>query len=233
MKTRIYLLATAALPLLAGCASAGHATPNVYSGPMPELELPNQPHYISDGSLYAETSAADLVSDFRAAHIGDIVTVRFVESANASTTADNKLKKNSSTKLEAPVLFGFENQLKGALGSDFDPALAFQVAGSKEFNGAGETTRKQTVTAVVAARVMAVGTGGRMLIAGSKRVNVNHERQVITMAGIIRPEDVSAANSVSSSVIADLSFSMGGSGDLNDITRQGWFQRLLSKVWPF
>ncbi len=227
------ITATFALLLLVGCASSRDVRPETYAGPLPQLEIPAQPHYLTDGSLYAETGAADLISDFRAAHIGDIVTVRFIEAANASTTADNKLKKDSKTKLESPVLFGWENRLKGKLGPDFDPALAFQVGTGKEFSGQGETTRKQTVTAVVAARVMAVGTGGRMLIAGSKRVTVNHEQQTITMAGIIRPEDVGADNAITSSSIADLSFYIGGNGDLGDITRQGWFHRLLSKIWPF
>jgi len=227
------LVAMLAALALAGCASAHRAEPTVFDGELPELELPQQPRYLSEGSLYSDGSAAELVGDFRARHVGDVLTVRITESSLGKTSADSDLTKDSSLKVEAPVIFGFENKLKGKLGPDFDPSLALSATTGKEFKGEGATSRAQTLTANLAVRVMAVGTGGRMLIAGKKRVQVNREKQTIVLAGIVRPEDVQANNIVYSSSIADLTIDYGGRGDVAEVTRQGWFHRLLSKIWPF
>lgn len=231
---RSYLvLAAAGVFLLAGCASTRVAQPETFAGDLPQLEVPQQPYYLSEGSLYSETSAAELIGDFRARHVGDILTVRVTESSLGKSSADNNLKKDSSLKLEAPVLFGWENKLKGKLGPDFDPSLALQATTGKSFKGEGQTSRAQTLSARVAVRVMAVGTGGRMLVAGTKKITVNREKQTLTLAGIVRPDDVDSDNTISSSAIADLSIHYGGTGDLADVTRQGWFHRLMAKIWPF
>ena len=231
---RIYLvLAVVGFFTLAGCASAGAARPETFAGDLPQLEVPRQPYYLSEGSLYSESSAAELIGDFRARHVGDILTVRVTESSLSKSSADNNLKKDSSLKLEAPVLFGWENKLEGKLGPDFDPTIALQAGTSKAFKGEGETSRAQTLSARVAVRVMAVGTGGRMLVAGTKKITVNREKQTITLAGIVRPDDVDSNNTINSTAIADLSIHYGGTGDVADVTRQGWFHRLMAKIWPF
>ena len=217
----VALAVAALLAGLAGCASSPKPAPTVFDGEMPELEVPNTPRPVSAGSLYTENGGADLVGDFRARHVGDVLVVRVSESALGESSADNRLDKSESTSVRAPVLFGYENSLVGELGPDFDPSLALQTGTERQFEGEGETSRSQQLTANIAVRVMAVGTGGRMLIAGSKE------------AGIVRPEDVGPNNTISSNAVADLRVSYGGTGDLADVTRQGWFHRLMAKIWPF
>ncbi len=219
--------------LFAACKSAPTPQPGVYPGRLPDLELPDTPRPISEGSLYNEGSGAELVGDFRGRHVGDVIVVRINEDALGSSSADSKIDKTSSNELKAPTLFGWEEQLKDALGPAFDPALAYKTNNAQTFNGKGETNRAATLQAQVAVRVMAVGTGGRMVIAGTKDITVNREHQTLTLAGIIRPEDVRADNTVSSASIADLTIKYGGTGDMADTTRQGWFTKLVSKIWPF
>ncbi len=227
------ILASFAL-LLAGCRSTPTPAPTVFDGRLPELEVPGGPTYLSEGSLYSEqVGAAQLIGDFRARHRGDVLTVRVTESALGSSKADQTLDKKTSNSLKAPVLFGYENKLKGKLGPDFDPALALGVSGEKSFEGEGETTRSARLNAAISVRVLAVGTGGRMLVAGSKEIHINNEKQIMTLAGIVRPEDVGTNNSIPSSAIADLRITYGGAGDVADVVRQGWFQRMLTRIWPF
>jgi flagellar L-ring protein precursor FlgH len=229
----LLLAAAALLCVVSGCASHPKPAPTVFDGELPELELPNSPRPVSPGSLYTENGGADLVGDFRARHVGDVLVVRVSESALGASSADNKLEKSESTAVKAPVMFGWENKVAGNLGPDFDPSLALQTSTERQFEGEGETSRSQQLTANIAVRVLAVGTGGRMLIAGTKEVDLNHEHQKLTLAGIVRPEDVGPNNTISSNAVADLRISYGGTGDLADVTRQGWFHRLMAKIWPF
>lgn len=234
MKRRIGLgFATTCLCAAVGCASAPAPQQSVYDGPLPQLELDRRPRPTNEGSLYAGGSAADLIGDFRAHRIGDVLTVRISESSLGQTSADDKLDKSGSLKLQAPVVFGYEGKLAGKIGPAFDPALALDVSSEKSFKGSGQTSRNNTLTGTVAVRVLAVGTGGQLLVAGQKEVTVNHEKQRLTLAGIVRPEDVLADNSIPSSVVADLTIQYGGKGDINDTIREGWFHALISKIWPF
>ncbi len=219
--------------LLAGCTSGRRPAPAMYPPQLPDLEpaLPAAP--VSEGSLFRDGGAAELVGDFRARHVGDVLTVRITESALGTTSADNKLDRKSDNSLKAPVIFGWENKVGGKLGPDFDPAVALGASTESSFAGTGETTRKSSLSATLAARVLAVGSHGQLLIAGTKKISVNREHQYITLVGIVRAEDVLANNTISSSQIAELTIHYGGTGDVADATRQPWFQRLMSKIWPF
>ncbi|MBP7146473.1 MAG: flagellar basal body L-ring protein FlgH [Acidobacteria bacterium] len=227
------LASVALAALCAACATVPQPTPTVFDGPLPVLEDASQAPALSEGSLYANNGAAELVGDFRARHMGDVLTVQIVETSLGKASADNQLDRSSSTELKAPVILGWENKAKGKLGPDFDPALALSATTEQSFDGQGATTRQSTLSGRIAVRVLAVGAGGRMLVAGKKEILVNRERQIITLAGIVRPEDVGPSNTIASSQIADLTITYGGHGEIADTTKQGWFQRLMAKLWPF
>jgi flagellar L-ring protein precursor FlgH len=219
--------------LLAGCATARPPQPSVYDGPLPPLDINYRLRPVSEGSLFDESAASDLVGDFRAHRIGDVLTVKISESSLGRTSADDQLEKTGDIKLEAPVIFGYEGKVAGKLGPLFDPKLALDASSAKTFEGSGQTSRNNSLTGTIAVRVLAVGTGGQLLVAGQKEITVNHEKQRITLAGIVRREDVAADNSIPSNVIADLTIHYGGRGDINDTIKQGWFHKLISKIWPF
>ena len=83
------------------------------------------------------------------------------------------------------------------------------------------------------ARVVEVLPSGNLRIVGSREVTVNHERQFITLYGIIRPRDVSANNVIESSYIADARIVYSGSGIVNDRQRPGWMSNIVNNIWPF
>jgi flagellar L-ring protein precursor FlgH len=57
--------------------------------------------------------------------------------------------------------------------------------------------------------------------------------ETIQVAGIIRPEDVSAVNTVQSRRLANAQISYRGSGDLASTAKAGWGPSALMKLWPF
>jgi flagellar L-ring protein precursor FlgH len=221
------LLLLAVVAALFGCASTPFMPASVYEQPMPTLEQVPPAGPVSPGSLFTDTNAADLAGDFRARHTGDVLIVRVRETSLGKSASDKKLGRQSTNTLDAPVAFGWEDKVDFGL----DPALSTST--DLQFDGKGETTRESELTATIAVRVMAVGSGGPMLVVGQKDVKVNQERQRLTLAGIVRPEDIARTNVIDSARIADLTITYGGFGDINDTTRQPWFQRLLAVLWPF
>ena len=86
----------------------------------------------------------------------------------------------------------------------------------------------------VSALVTNVLPNGNLVVSGVKEVMVNSERQRITISGVVRWNDVSLSNRVSSDRLADLTIRVDGKGVVNDaIRRPGFLYRLLMGLLPF
>ena len=49
----------------------------------------------------------------------------------------------------------------------------------------------------------------------------------------VRPKDIDANNTVSSSAIADAQIRYSGNGIITNATRKGWLSNAIDWVWPF
>ena len=74
---------------------------------------------------------------------------------------------------------------------------------------------------------------GNLVVEGKRQLTVNEEDQFIIISGIVRPDDISSDNVVSSQYIANARIAYTGKGVINDKMRPGWFTRILDWVWPF
>jgi flagellar L-ring protein FlgH len=71
-------------------------------------------------------------------------------------------------------------------------------------------------------------------VQGQKEILVNSEKQVITVRGIIRPDDLSATNSVPSDRVARMEILVNGKGVVNDAVKRPFIlYRLLLGLLPF
>lgn len=185
------------------------------------------------GSLWRGGHGRGLFQDLRAHRVGDLVTINIVETAKASKKANTKGGRESSIDAGIDNLLGWEKSLGKFFGSDFDNASMFKASITNDFNGTGETSRDESMTASITARVVDVTSNGNLFIRGTREVRVNNENQYITLTGLVRPEDISPDNTVLSSYIADARISYTGSGSVSDKQRPGWLMRAADYVWPF
>ena len=186
----------------------------------------NQAIAENDGSLWSEDRPQSfLFSDFKAGRMGDVVTVRIVESSKGNKNASTKTEKDSSLSTSISAFFGMP--------SDKLSQASVGAETSEKHDGAGSTSRSSELTAVITARVIDVMPNGNLVIDGRREVVVNNETQFLYVTGIVRPEDIGPNNTVLSSYIADAKITYTGTGVVSDKQRVGWFVRLLDKVWPF
>src|SRR3989304_5775006 len=186
----------------------------------------NQAIAENDGSLWSEDRPQSfLFSDFKAGRVGDVVTVRIVESSKGNKNASTKTEKDSSLSTSISAFFGMP--------SDKLSQASVGAETSEKHDGAGSTSRSSELTAVITARVIDVMPNGNLVIDGRREVVVNNETQLLYVTGIVRPEDIGPNNTVLSSYIADAKITYTGTGVVSDKKRVGWFVRLLDKVWPF
>ncbi len=225
--------------ILGGC---GHDTPGSRAAvpvlkpaaPVAESIVQQRaPHY-RNGSLInldggEHGDFVHIFSSRRARYVDDIVYVlvaeQFKGTGAASTSSDGK----NSTKYSVPALFALKQYL-GDLGA-MDNWL--ETERSNKTAGSGATSRSNTLTAKIAARVTEILPNGDFRIIGTHFTKVNNEDHYVTISGIIRPTDISANNYILSSAIADARIEYSGDGTIGTKQRVGWGTKVLDLVWPF
>lgn len=189
-------------------------------------ELQNRQQVRNTGSLwYGDQSRSYFFQDAKAGFIGDIVTVKIVENAKGSKDAKTQTGRSSNLSTSTTSFFGTPANTLAGLGAG--------TTFSNEFDGDGATSRSGSLTAEVTAVVTAVYPNGNLAIKGRREVLINHEKEYISVKGIIRPEDVGPGNTVLSNVIADAKIEYSGLGAISDKQRPGWLMRIVDMIWPF
>ncbi len=190
----------------------------------------------TEGSLWpGETSRNMLFVDSKAKKVGDIVTILISENSSATKKATTDTSKDSSAEIATGGLFGLPNHLGFTnlfgLGKSFNPSM--NTSNKNQFKGEGTTTREDNFTATLAATIVEVFPNGNFRVKGKRKVALNKEDQILTLEGIIRPEDISFDNTIDSKLIADAKIAYDGSGVISEKQRVSWGIRVLDWVWPF
>jgi flagellar L-ring protein FlgH len=180
------------------------------------------------GSLLAGPVAlVDLSADLRARDINDIVTIIVSEQASAVSTGLTKTQRSSNASAGV-------TSASGPLAVPERFANLITLNGNNQLNGQGTTSRTTTLTTTISARVVDVLPNGFLVIEGSKTVLVNSENQIVTVRGVVRPYDLSRANTVLSGNIAEMELKINGRGVVNDaVHRPNILYRLLLGALPF
>ena len=168
-----------------------------------------------------------LMTDPRARHVNDLITVRVVESITASGTADSSVSKTGSTSIGLPSLFGLEKKLPSAI----DPTSLASGKSDNQFKGTGSTTRTGLLTAVMTARVAEVLPNGDLVVEGVREIDINGDRQIVVLSGVARVADVLPDNSVASTSLGQLQIRYFGQGLMKDSLSPGWLIRILNKIF--
>jgi flagellar L-ring protein precursor FlgH len=180
------------------------------------------------GSAWNPTSRlTDLGSDLRARLVDDMVTILVAERASAVSTGATKTARQSQVK-SAVTAAGGVTRASGPL------ANLAAVNTATQLDGNGTTSRDTTVATTLAARVVAVLPNGYLVVQANKEIEVNSERQLITVRGVVRPVDLSPGNVVQSNNLAQLEVHINGKGVVGDAIRRPFFlYRLLLGLLPF
>lgn len=229
MKRHLILLpALALIPLAAGCNTSHKSVvqPASMVAPPPEQVAQAQRN---TGSLFSDSEADLLFSDNRARRVGDIVVVNIVESSTGESTADTTADRESTINLGVSSFFD-RTQLGGV---PIGTTPFVNTSATTEFEGEGETTRENQVSATIGARVVRELPGNVLEVQGAREIRVNEETQIIVVKGLVRQRDIGPDNTIASTRLADARIEYFGKGILADKQKPGWVAQILDNIWPF
>jgi flagellar L-ring protein FlgH len=246
-----FRLALAALALLAagGCARFDHLgrpptlnpvgeaeesktlTPTDLVGRLPTatppVALPSQP-----GSLW-QTGSQNFFNDNRASRVGDILTVLISMDENATFKNQTDRDREADESMGAPHFFGLESKLKDILPNAVDPEKLVELNSGSGSKGGGSSRRSEQLQMKMAAIIAAVLPNGNFVLNGNQEVRVNYELRDLQIAGVVRPQDITAENTVTYDKIAEARIAYGGRGQISDVQQPRYGQQVLDMVLPF
>lgn len=179
------------------------------------------------GSLWTDTGRmADMASDFKARHIGDLVKILIVQDTSATNTAN--VGTDRSFKASSGI-----DALGGHLSNSGVQNL-FSPRSSQTLQGKAQASSKSTLRTTLTGTVVATLSSGALVIQAERSLTMNNERQTVILRGVVRSVDIAPDNSVLSNELSNLELELKGKGVISDGTRPpNVIMRILLRILGF
>ncbi len=163
--------------------------------------------------LYGSGNWSAMASDRRALHVGDSLTVVVYE---------NSLVQNSSQAGSQK-----STQLSGQASSGNSARAPAQLGVTGQFDSQAQTGRSDKLVAQITVIVDGVLPNGDLHVSGQQVINVAGDHTKISVKGRVRPEDISGANTVLSTRLADAAIDYDGTGLVSRGAKPGLINRFF------
>jgi len=177
--------------------------------------------------------ARAFLKDQRASNVGDVVTVVINVNESAQISNETKSGRSSEERADATNFLGFESKLSKVLPSAVDPTSLVHTDSTSANDGSGSVNRSEQVTLSVAATITQVLPNGNLVVQGRQEMRVNYEVRNLQVAGVIRPQDISATNTIPFDQIAEARLSYAGHGQISDKQQPRYGEQIFDVLFPF
>jgi flagellar L-ring protein precursor FlgH len=169
---------------------------------------------------------ASWTADRRDFAVGDIIKVAVDEyalaAANKGTVSEASRERRMGVGAGASM---------GSSGVNVGPADGSLQTGDKGTSRSrGEATRGSRYVGEIPVRVVAITPEGLLQVSGMKVIDVDKNKQEMTLSGLVRPQDVDSRDVVESSSIADARLVYISKG--LDRPKSGILGRIVGIIWP-
>lgn len=222
---KVCLLAAVFPFMLTGCALDA-------MGPQPDdpdfaPALPEEDYTtaVPSGSLFNPYSSNNgLYTDTRAHKVGDLISVTLDERTTASKNAGTTMGKENSINMGILNIGGRPVTAHG-----YDTSVG--LTNSTDFAGNSDASQSNRLSGNISVSVVKVLANGNLVVRGEKWLMLNNGNEYIRVTGIVRSEDVSSDNTVSSQRIANARIQYGGTGDFANTQERGLISRFFNSAF--
>jgi flagellar L-ring protein precursor FlgH len=168
---------------------------------------------------------ANMVADYKASRVGDLVTISINQNLSSTSTGNVATSRNFSASSGITSLPGL---LKTA-----GVANLFSPNSAQALTGKGQSTSTTALTTTLTGRVVALLPGGVLVIEAERQLLMDDQRETVILRGLVRPGDLDATNTVISNSVGDLEVEVKGKGVISESTRppnllMKWILRVLN-----
>jgi len=176
-------------------------------------------------------SERSMFADSKAKTRGDILTI--VVSETNSTVSSQQKKSSKDSSIDAGVSQFLFPPAVSKFGTKGGALPSTTLAAKSDFTGGGSVNNSQSLNARAAVLVTDVLPNGNLVIEGVRVVTFSGETQYVSLHGLVRPDDITSANTVASSNIADVRIEFISEGSLTDAQKKGWLTKLYDTLRPY
>ncbi|MBN1164362.1 MAG: flagellar basal body L-ring protein FlgH [Candidatus Krumholzibacteriota bacterium] len=159
-----------------------------------------------------------LYSNLKAYRVGDVVTVIIQEQSTAISSA----KTDTKVKAEAK---------SGPGSGTLDFVSLWGLTSENNYKGDAKTSRSGQLQAQITVRISEILGNGDYRVEGQREININGERERITLCGVIRPRDINSDNTILSTYVANAQIMYDGKGLIDSGHEPGILTKLIN--WFF
>ena len=207
--------------MLSGCAQHNADRVSIDFEPMYPQEMPLVETNNRSGTIFNATKGNLFSMESRAQMVGDIITVQFAESFQATKSQNAATAKSNDSSISLPTALGTP-ELSTKLGSSL----------ANTFSGSGSSAQSNSLNGQVSVHVVRVFQNGNLEILGQKKLTLKNGDEDIRVHGIVRPKDINEKNIVSSDRIANANIQYIGAGDIAASGKKGWYSKILDTINP-
>jgi flagellar L-ring protein precursor FlgH len=204
------------------------------SMPMPASGAPQN----KTNSLW-QTGSRAFFKDQRANKVGDVVTVIVSLDQKQSIQMTPQISRQSSGSTTVNNVMGFERKAEKLFPKkqQTTPGTAnpswLSFSSDPSLTSTAQYDVQDQFSVRIAATIIQILPNGNMVIMGRQELRLVNEAREIEVKGIVRKEDISSSNTVTSDKIAEMRLAYGGRGELTDMQSFPWGQQIINKVMPF
>lgn len=163
----------------------------------------------------------------------DLVTiiVKQKKSYESEAKLDTEKKWDINGKLSEWFRFYEDHKLGTDRLSNGQPGFKFKF--NNKYENDGQSEREDKFETRIQAKVVDVKPNGNLVLEAHQQETHDEEIIDLTLTGTCRSEDVSPANTILSTQVAEMVLVEKNSGAMRDATQRGWVPRLLDWAKPF
>lgn len=184
-----------------------------------------EPSIRAVGSLWTDSGKfANLVADYKASRVGDLVTISVAQNLSASSAGNVSTNRNLSANSGITALAG---QLKTS-----GVANLLSLNSTQALSGKAQATSQTSLSTTLTGRVAAILPSGTLVVEAERQITMNNQHETVILRGLVRPGDLDASNTVASNNVGDLEVEVKGKGVISEGTRppnpiMKWILRLV------
>lgn len=182
------------------------------------------------GSIWAQRgqNSKPLFADDKANQVGDILTIVILEDHKVDNKIERDLERSSTRTLGV----GSDDLSVGHILPNVSE-VNVDLASEKALSGKSDYKDERSIEDRVSVIVEDIHPNGNLVVIGTRSREVNGDKQIIQVSGIVRPSDIGYDNVIRSEQVANFQMVAISEGVTKDYTSPGWLGKVLDAIWPF